>query len=49
MNCESCKTELERGYQSNDNLSLCQDCADYKAQDEWERYCLNRVAPLSDD
>jgi hypothetical protein len=43
MNCESCKTELERGYQSNDNLSLCQDCADYRKQgdlcDDADCYC----------
>jgi hypothetical protein len=28
---------------------IANEQAEQATQDEWERYCLNRVAPLSDD
>lgn len=38
MECESCKANLENGYQSNVNLQLCIDCEEYKAQNEEENF-----------
>ncbi len=38
--CESCKSELHKGYQSNNVLNLCIDC------DEWEQ---QRIAEMEDE
>lgn len=32
--CTSCGFDLESGYQSSDNLNLCQTCAEYDKQGE---------------
>lgn len=32
MTCTNCGFDLESGYQSSDNLNLCQTCADYSKQ-----------------
>jgi hypothetical protein len=42
--CTECKTDLALGYQSSDNLNLCQNCSDYRKQgaalcDDADCYC----------
>lgn len=32
MTCTNCGFDLESGYQSSDNLNLCQPCAEYDKQ-----------------
>lgn len=32
MTCTNCGFDLESGYQSSDNLNLCQHCAEYDEQ-----------------
>lgn len=47
MTCANCNVELDGGYQSSENLNLCQPCADWEKQGK--EPCIGCGAEVCED